>query len=174
MGGLLLVVKWLAETSFLRLLWLQIVVRKDWGSFQSLSLPLLLIDVTFTCICHYQGMAPAPDVFVPLSNPGWAPTFLWKEMLPECGLQAVWWTCWWGTCLGESLRKSASGVNWWQRGWGYGECLGLLLWKAVENLGMPWQELAGTPGCSGAQYHGKKQELVRKAFVSLKLNSPSV
>lgn len=28
-GGLLVVVKWLAETSFLRLLWLQVVVRKD-------------------------------------------------------------------------------------------------------------------------------------------------
>lgn len=29
MGGLLVVVKWLAEASFLRLLWLQVVVRKD-------------------------------------------------------------------------------------------------------------------------------------------------
>ena len=29
MGGLLVVVKWLAEASFLRLLWLQVVIRQD-------------------------------------------------------------------------------------------------------------------------------------------------
>lgn len=31
MGGLLVVVKWLAEASFLRLLWLQVVIRQDRG-----------------------------------------------------------------------------------------------------------------------------------------------
>lgn len=78
-----------------------------------------------------------------------------------------------GTCLGGSLGNQPQvWLRDGKRGQGNRECLGVLHWKALENLAMPWQEPAGTPGCSGAQYHGKKQELVRKASITLKRNNP--
>lgn len=82
-----------------------------------------------------------------------------------------------GTCLGGSLRKSASGVASGVNGEMTREAglLGVSRPFALESCGEPGHALTGTsrdPGCSGAQYHGKKQELVRKAFVSLKLNNP--
>lgn len=92
------------------------------------------MDVTFTCVCHYQGMVPAPNVFVALSNPGSAPTFLWKETFPECGLQV--------NLLVGSLRKSASGVN--REMTREAGLQGVSRPFALESCGEPGHALTGT------------------------------
>lgn len=93
------------------------------------------MDVTFTCICHYQGMAPAPDVFVPPLTPWMSSTISLEGGIPRALAPGSVVNLLVGTCLGGNLgnQPQVSQLSNGRRG--DRECLGLLHWKAVEDLG---------------------------------------
>lgn len=93
------------------------------------------MDVTFTCICHYQGMAPAPDVFEPLSQTlDELQHFLGRD-IPRAWVSGSVADLLVRTCLGEGLGNQPQGCQLSDGRRGDRECLGLLHWKPVENLG---------------------------------------
>lgn len=135
MGGLLVVVKWLAEASFLRLLWLQVVIRQDRGRLFPEPVPASAYGCHLYLHLSLPRHGSSPDVFVPLSHTLDELQHFSGRDIPRAWVSGSVVDLLVRTCLGEGLGSQPQGCQLSDGRRADRECLGLLHWKPVENLG---------------------------------------
>lgn len=110
MGGLLIVVKWLVEASFLRLLWLQVVIRQDRGRIFPEPEPASAYGCHLYLHLSLPRHSSSPGCLCTLSPTPWMSSNISQEgIFPSTGFRLC------GGLVGVYLpgrgpRKSASGV----------------------------------------------------------------